>query len=192
MSKLSKMKDLGHPKEFVNVEIHWNNLERVGLCQSRITEKLKPLTNTGIMKYKGMSTLKDTVYDSSTDSELLTNEAGSKYGSKVGTLLYHVVETRPELAKMTRKFEIQAESPTEGGSNTTKCALRYFQRTNTFIIYHSPGKDTQVTAYVNVDWAAKPKGKQLSRSSELIRYGKTTIFSSSTPQKCNALSPAEA
>jgi hypothetical protein len=188
-----KMKDLGRLHFCLGIEIVWkddgtcvfnqskyirNVLERFGM------KDCKPVstpTNLGQKLTKAMSP--------STEKAKL-EMAEVPYRSAVGSLIYLVTGTRPDIAVAVGEVSKFLDNPGREHWMAVKRILRYLKQTEKIGIWCNP-KSTELEGYSDADWAGDLDNRR-STTGYLFKIGGVPICWKSKRQPTVALSTAEA
>ena len=154
LHKRFEMKDLGEAKVCLGLEIHRNRSERkLWLAQSKYA-------NTVLARF-GMDTCKPVHTPMDANAQLQKADGGAPvtdepYRQAIGSLMYLMVGTRPDLAFSVGKLSQFVEAPTDTHWIAVKRILRYVAGTANMCIQYSGKLDNKVTnliGYSDSDWA---------------------------------------
>ena len=191
LSRKYKMKDLG--------ELHWCLGMRVTRDRKKKTIKLDQAKYIGdVLKRFNMTECKP-VATPAEPSVKLTKNTGSTnsnvpYMSAVGSLMYAMVGTRPDIAFAVGAVSRYASNPGDEHWRAVKRILRYLKGTAEKGLLFS-GSTTSVgvnvIGYSDADWAGCHDDRR-STTGYLFQLGGAAISWSSKKQKTTALSSTEA
>ena len=152
--KQFKMKDLGEAKEFLGMEISRDRSEcTLSLCQNKYTDKI--LDRFGMMDCKPcetpmeVSSSKVIVDASSTDSLI----DSTLYRQAIGSLIYLMIGTRPDIANTLSILSQYCEKPYETCWKMVKRVFRYLKGTRELKIIYRKSKNNSLIGYSDSDWA---------------------------------------
>lgn len=140
------MKDLGVISFFLGIEFTPRN---GGLFMSQ-NMYLK-----NVLKRFGMDSCKPrgTPCEMKTASHNESSMDIDKYREMVGSLVYAMVSTRPDLSYVVTKLSQHLSCPTEGDMVTMKHVFQYIQGTLDYGMLFTK-QDSQLSAYCDADWAS--------------------------------------
>ena len=114
-----------------------------------------------------------------------------RFQSAVGSLMYAMIETRPDIAFVVSTLSQFASNPNEQHWKALKHLFRYLKGSLPLgISYGKPGKQ-DIMGYTDSDWAGD-KGTRKSTSGYLFKLGNGAVSWSSKRQPTVALSSCEA
>ncbi len=200
-----KRQEVDHMKKLIAAKFEIRDLGKATLVQSmRIKQMPKTieidqemysrqiLTEFGMQECKGASTPLPICmkYDRATDEEILPPDEASRYRTAIGSFMYLVTGTRPDLAFATTYMSQFCSRPSRDHWNGVKHMLRYLKQTvATKLTYTKTEKGIQV--YSDADWATDPTDRK-SFSGYVILLANGTTSWCSRKQTCIALSTTEA
>ena len=151
-----EMKDLRPAKVMLGIEITRDRKNRkLFISQQQYVEE--------ILKRFNMSESRtvSTPMEKSSVSELDTNDEkapeNTPYRQAIGSLIYLVSGTRPDLAFCVRKLSQYLESPQKNHWTAVKRVLRYLKGTSTHGILYNGRLGTTLTGYFDSDYAGCTK-----------------------------------
>ena len=181
------MKDLGKISFFLGIEF---NPRDGGLYMSQTMYLKNVLQRFGMDSCKPRGTPCEMKLDS--HSESTEGVDITKYREMVGSLVYAMVCTRPDLSFVVTKLSQHLASPTQGDLVTLKHVFQYIQGTvNQGLLFTK--QNTELSAYCDADWGSTCEDRRsitgycfsLSPNGPLISW-------KSKKQKSVALSTCEA
>ena len=126
-----KMKDLGAVREFLGIEIKRDRTNYI-LQLTQSTYIAKVLERFEMAKSKPVSTPMTPDFQKSLmSSKSQALSPSVPYRSAIGSLMYLMICTRPDIAYAVGKLSQNCESPTNMHWNAVKCILRYINGTRT-------------------------------------------------------------
>lgn len=186
LCKKFRMKDLGDSHIILGMDIIRNRSERtLTLCQSRYAEKL--ISRFGMSSAKGTTTPVDTGIDLTATVESCENP----YREAIGSLMYLMVGTRPDIAFAVGRLAKYVERPGMIHWQAVKRLLRYIIHTKTLgLKYSGTQASLNPTVYVDADWAGDQECRQ-SMSGCVVMMGGAAISWYARQQEVVALSSTE-
>ena len=188
LSKEYEMKDLGELKYFLSVQVHRDKknklihinqsgynrtiLERFGMTNSKTANT--PLPN-------GARLTKATITDVLTDQK--------EYQRMVGSLMYAMLATRPDLAQCIQQISQYSQRPTIMHEKATKHALRYLNGTIDQGITFDGKLGLRLECWSDANWGGEEKRESVSGFVFTIAGG--AVSYSSKKQGSVALSSTE-
>ena len=193
LSKSFAMKDLGPAKQILGIRITRDRkCKKLWLSQEKYIEKV--LQRFNMAKAKAVSTplptsLKLSVKQSPNEQE---EEYLQKvpYASAVGSLMYAMVCTRPDLAHAVGVVSRFLSNPGKEHWNAVKWILRYLQGTSSLKLCFGTEKPI-LCGYTDSDMAGDVDSRR-STSGYLVTFAGGAVSWQSRLQKCIALSTTEA
>ena len=198
LSKEFEMKDLGEAKKILGMEIS-RDRKRGKLCLTQKQYLKKVLQQFGINKdAKSVSTplpphLKlSNQLSPKTDAER-EYMAKVPYANAVGSLMYAMVCTRPDISQAVGVVSRYMHDPGKDHWHAVKCILRYIQDTVDIGLIFEQDKscDQSVVGYCDSDYAGD-SDKRRSTTGYLFTVAKAPVSWKSTLQSTVALSTTEA
>lgn len=183
-----RMKDLGKLNYFLGIHFEQGK-DYVRMSQKRYTEKLlerfgmndcKPRANPSELKFE------------SVDDEILTNER--KYREAVGSLIYLMMCTRPDICWTVTKLSQYLSKPKSFHWVAVKHVLRYLKGTTNYeLVYKKNADRLSLTGYSDADWASDSDDRRSTSGYcfSLAANGPLVAWKS-RKQSCVALSTCEA
>ena len=84
------------------------------------------------------------------------------YRQMVGSLIYAMICTRPDLSYIVTKLSQHLSCPTEADAIMLKHALRYLKKTADYcMIFTKSSEPLQITAFCDADWAASSDRRRI-------------------------------
>ena len=148
MKSQFRMKDLGAITSFLGIDFKQSQGE-IKINQSRFI--LKILQRFGMTDCKPRSTPCEQRFESTG----VQMSEGRQYREIVGSLIYIMTCTRPDLSWIVSKLSQTLSNPKEGDLVAAKHVLRYLKGSiNYGICFTKPNAELQVLAYSDSDWAS--------------------------------------
>ena len=189
-----EMKDLGPAKQILGMEITRDRKNRrLWLSQERYVERI--LERFNMKEAKPVTTPLGGHYKLSKSSCPSTEEENKKmvvipYSSAVGSLMYAMVCTRPDIAHAVGVVSRFLSNPGKQHWEAVKWIFRYLRRTSKLCLSFGRGK-LVLEGYTDADMAGDLDGRK-STSGYLFTFAGGAVSWQSKLQKCVALSTTEA
>ena len=186
-----RMKDFGVISNFLGIEFEIND-NYVKMHQSKFIEKLLVRFKMFDCNPKSIPCDVSTVnIDSNVDSKLLDNSR--LYREIVGSLIYLMTCTRPDLCYTVTKLSQHLASPTYAHLNLAKHVLKYLKGTiNQGIVYYKTDELITVIGYSDSDWGSSSDRKSITGYCFKLSDHSSIISWKSKKQPTVALSTCEA
>jgi hypothetical protein len=186
LSSRFKMKDLGESKIILGMDISRDRAARtLSLCQSRYAQKV--IDRFGLTSARGQSTPMDVGIDLLAPSPV----CDKPYHEAVGSLMYLMVGTRPDLAYYVGVLAKYVSKPTTLQWNALTRVLRYVIHTkNLGLVYRGTDGLHPTACYVDADWAGDRETRK-SMSGFVAMMSGAAVAWCARPQEVVALSSAE-
>eukprot|EP00111_Clytia_hemisphaerica_P024515 TCONS_00072274-protein len=153
LSAKFNMKDLGELSFFVGIDFEVNP-DSITMSQSRyLTNMLKKYN---FEKCKPRKTPCETNPNAYNDNQGESNEEDTKlYRQMVGSLIYAMTCTRPDLSYCITKLSQHLSNPTPGDWIMLKHVFRYVKGTVDYKLkFHKSKKGLRLNAFSDADWAS--------------------------------------
>ena len=194
LSKSFAMKDLGPARQILGMKITRDRSKKLlWLSQDRYIEKV--LERCNMHKEKPVSTplaghFKLSSEQSPTSEKEKEEMKTTPYGSAVGSLMYAMVCTRPDIAYAVGAVSRFLANPGKEHWAAVKWILRYLRGTTKRCLCFGNGK-LELKGYTDADWAGD-KDSRKSTSGYITTFAGGAVSWQSKLQKCVALSTTEA
>ena len=188
LKKEYEMKDLGELKYFLGIQVHRDRerkiihisqsgynrtiLERYGMQNSKLANTPLP-SSSRLTK----ATATDTLVDQ------------NKYQSMVGSLMYAMLTTRPDLAQTIQQISQFSQKPTRNHEKAVKHALRYLNGTINQGITYNGNLGMRLEFWSDANWGGREGRESVSGFVATLAGGAVTY--SSKKQSSIALSSTE-
>jgi len=144
-----KMKDLGKLNYFLGIDFHQNE-GYVKMSQKRYI--LKVLERFNMSDCKPRSTPCEQKLDHNSDDDPVDPK---RYREAVGSLIYLMTCTRPDLSWTVSKLSQYLSNPNEQHWSTVKHVMRYLKGTiDSELCYKKSEENLKLVAYSDADWAS--------------------------------------
>jgi len=188
-----KMVDLGIAKQFLGIQIEQSE-DGIRIYQTQYINTI--LKRFGLVNAKSTSTpMVPNSALSADDEDLLNKDEKSVYMSIVGSLMYAMVCTRPDLAYTLSRLSKFMANPATRHMTAARHALRYLCDTQNACIHYARGtaatERAHVYAYSDSDFAADVDTRR-STSGYVFTYNGSAICWKSKQQDMVTLSTMEA
>ena len=184
-----EMKDLGAARVMLGIEIKRDRTNRkLFVCQSEYTNEV--LDRFGMFDSKHVVTPMDMCYNSLVNQESVpANDV--PYRQAIGSLMYLMIGSRPDLACVIGKLSQHAEAPSNYHWSAVKRALRYVNGTRDFGISYDGNKMLDAEGFSDADWAGCTNSRK-STSGFVFLVAGGALSWRSRKQTCVATSTCEA
>ena len=184
-----RMTDLGLLEHFLGIHFK-RTANEIMLSQEEYINKI--LNKFGMAECKPRGTpceVNPSVYENDGSEPFDTN----LYRQMVGSLIYAMVCTRPDLSYVVTKLSQKLSCPTTADASMLKHVFRYLKGTSDYCLSYTKSTDgLQITAYCDSDWAASKDRKSISGYCIALNPAGPPISWKSKRQNCIALSTCEA
>ena len=192
LSKASFMKawecrDLGNTEEFLRMKIH-RYKNTIALEQKDYLKKV--LARFNMTNAKSVPTPLPSGYMPMPNAGPVNEQLRTRYQQVIGSLLYLMLGTRPDIAFAVTKLSQFAANPTEDHLNKAMYICRYLVGTQDYHLVYGQ-RSEGFMAYADADWGSDPNTRR-SISGHLVYLGGAAISWLSRAQKTVALSSTEA
>ncbi|PIL30269.1 hypothetical protein GSI_07447 [Ganoderma sinense ZZ0214-1] len=181
-------RDLGDAKEFLRMRI-----TRIGrkifLDQRAYLEKV--LDRCGMTNARPALTPLPAGYIPAPNTGQATPELRSRYQKVIGSLLYLMLGTRPDLAFAVTKLAQYAVNPTEDHLSKALYICRYLVGTKNYALVYNGDSQLGLIAGTDSDWASDPYTRR-SQTGFMLKLANCAFSWVSRAQKTIALSSTEA
>ena len=189
LHKRFAMTDLGASVAYLGMEIHRNRRNRtVRITQTAYLKKV--LARFGMTKCASAPT--PMVAGTQLQEELVdqaTPVATREYQSMVGSLMYPMIQTRPDICHAVTILSRYNHNPNAKHIAVVKRVTRYLKRSMDHGITY--GTDSALTGYTDADWAADTETRRSLGAYVFLLYGGAVSWTSKRQQSI-ALSSCEA
>lgn len=184
-----EMNNLGECSTFLNIRVTRDrNRRRIKLDQEAFATAI--LKRFGLDQCKAARTPMDTGLNLVASKEKATREETMEYQRMVGSLMYLMCETRPDIAFAVSTLSRYLDNPGAAHLAAAKRVFRYLQGTKAFgIRYEVSGG--RLLGYSDSDWAGSRDDRK-STSGHIFLFGGGPISWSSKRQSVVATSTTEA
>ncbi|KAK0584014.1 hypothetical protein LWI29_006522 [Acer saccharum] len=190
------MKDLGNAKKILGIEISRVRKEnRLCLNQSLYLSKLINRFNMKNCKPANVPLASNFILSAALSPRTLEESRYMEnipYSSAVGSVMYSMISTRPDLAQAISVLSRYMAKPGKGHWNAMKWLLRYISSTTSVgLIYDCYNSELELIGYVDSDYAGD-RDKRRSTSSYFFTIAGCCVSWKSQLQSVVALSTTEA
>ena len=191
-----EMKDLGNAKKILGIEIlRIRNEKRLCLNQSIYLLKLINRFNMKDCKSANVPLASNFILSAALSPRTIEETRYMEnipYSSAVGSVMYSMICTRPDLAQAISVLSRYMAKPGKGHWNAMKWLLRYISTTTSVgLIYDCANCDLDLIGYVDSDYAGD-RDKRRSTSSYFFTFAGCCVSWKSQLQSVVALSTTEA
>lgn len=181
-------RDLGDAQEFLRMRIKKSN-GRILIDQVDYLNKV--LHRFSLQNAKSVPTPLPEGYQPKPNKASPDPEIRASFQQVIGSLLYIMLGTRPDIAFAVVKLSQFAANPTEDHLNRALYICRYLIGTSNYALVYDGKSDGGLVAYADSDWASDPITRK-STTGYLVKLAKGVFSWNSRAQKSIALSSTEA
>jgi len=181
-------RDLGDCKEFLRMRVQRKG-RSIYLDQCSYLEKV--IERFGMINAKYARTPLPEGYIPKANEGEVNPQIRTKFQQIIGSLLYIMLGTRPDIAFAVTKLSQFAANPTQEHLDKAKYVLRYLAGTSKYALVYNGATNKGLIAYTDSDYAADPI-KRRSTTGFLFKLAAGIISWQSRAQKTIALSATEA
>ena len=181
-------RDLGDTKEFLRMRI-LRSKGRILIDQKDYLQKV--LQRFNLTNAKSVPTPLPEGYHPTPNKGTATPELRASYQQVIGSLLYIMIGTRPDIAYAVTKLAQFAANPSEDHLNRALYICRYLLGTADYALIYNGKGDGGLIAYADSDWASDPVTRK-STTGYLVKLADGVFCWNSRAQKSIALSSTEA
>lgn len=194
LSRKYQMSDLGSVRQFLGIEINQvqhSGIQYWAINQHRFISTI--LARFGMHSCRGVATPLDKgkLLVKAPPEFMSTLTSQKEYQKLIGSLMYLMMGSRPDLAYTVSTLSKFSSNPTPDHFSTGKRVLRYLQSTSTLSLAYIMNSETQLEGYSDSDWAGD-KDDSKSTSGYLFSLSGAMICWKSRKQKLIAMSSTEA
>ena len=186
--KAWECRDLGDAQEFLRMRIKRKD-GKIYLDQTTYLQKV--LQQFNLQNANPTPTPLPEGYQPSPNTSHADPALRSKYQQVIGSLLYIMLGTRPDIAFAVTKLSQHAANPTEDHLNRALYICRYLLGTANYSLVFDGPLDSGLMAYSDSDWASDPNTRK-STTSYMVKLAGAIFSWNSRAQKTVALSSTEA
>ena len=190
LSQNFKMKDLGTPSYFLGIQFSFNK-DSIVMQQSKYVDKLLQRFNMTDCKIKPTPCPLGINKDLGNHSNLL--EDNTLYREIVGSLIYLMTNTRPDLSYVVTLLGQFMSKPTIAHLNLAKHVLRYLKGTKSLgLNFVKTDSNLEVFGYCDSDWGGSSDRRSISGYCFMLHQNGPLVSWKSCKQNIVALSSCEA
>ena len=146
-------RDLGEPKEFLRMHIirkgHTIHLDQCAYLQ-------KVIEHCSMLNAKSTSTPLPAGYYAAKNTEPINVELHSHFQTVIGSLLYLMLGTRPDIAFAVTHLSCHSVNPSQDHLNKALYICHYLIGTSTYSLVYNGGSGAGLTACTDSDWGSDP------------------------------------
>ena len=154
--KAWECRDLGDAKEFLRMRIQRKH-GKIFLDQTAYLEKV--LQRFGLTDAKATATPLPEGYQPVPNDVPVNPSVRSKYQQVIGSLLYIMLGTRPDIAYAVVKLSQFAANPSEDHLNRAMYICRYLLGTSSYSLVYDGKSNGGLIAFADSDWASNPDNR---------------------------------
>ncbi|KAG0153774.1 hypothetical protein PDIDSM_2429 [Penicillium digitatum] len=177
ISKHFDTSDKGKLQRYLAINVHYAN-GIIHLSQADYVEKI--LVRFGLENCKPVVTPMDEKQALIPFEGTATKGQIHEYQTKIGTLIWLMVSTRPDISFAVIKLAKHAKNPSDVHFQALKRVFRYLTGTKLLTIsFHPSMQDAAVCGYCDADWAGPHSEKGLSTSGFLFKMAESEYIAES-------------
>jgi len=146
-------RDLGEPNEFLQMQITRKG-HAIHLDQCTYLQKV--VERCGMLNAKSASTPLPAGYYAAKNTEPVDVELHSRFQTVIGSLLYLMLGTRPDIAFAVTHLSHHAVNPSQDHPNKVLYICRYLIGTSTYSLVYNGGSGAGLIACTDSDWGSDP------------------------------------
>ena len=181
-------RDLGEPKEFLRMCITHKG-HAIHLDQCMYLQKV--IEHHGMLNAKSASTPLPAGYYAAKNTEPIDAEFCSHFQMVIGSLLYLMLDTRPNIAFVVTHLSHHSANPSQDHLNKVLYICHYLIGTSTYSLVYNGGSGAGLTACTDSDWGSDPTS-HLSQTGFYLKLADGLISWTSCAQKTIAYLSTEA
>jgi len=181
-------RDLGEPNEFLCMRITHKGCA-IHLDQCVYLQKV--VERCGMLNAKSASTPLPAGYYAAKNTEPVDVELRSRFRTVIGSLLYLMLGTRPDIAFAVTHLSCHAANPSQDHLNKALYICRYLIGTSTYSLVYNGGSGAGLIACTDSDWGSDPISR-LSQTGFYLKLADGLISWTSRAQKTIVYSSTEA
>ena len=186
--KAWECRDLGDAQEFLRMRIQRKG-GKIYLDQTAYLQKV--LQRFNVQNMKAVPTPLPEGYQPSPSTSDANPALRSKFQQVIGSLLYIMLGTRPDIAFAVTKLSQHAANPTEDHLSRAIYICRYLLGTADYAMVYDGPSNGGLMAYADSDWASDPNTRK-STTGYMVKLAGAIFSWNSRAQKTVALSSTEA
>ena len=181
-------RDLGEPSEFLRMHITRKG-RAIHLDQSAYLQKV--IERCSMLNAKSTSTPLPAGYYAAKNTEPVDVELCSRFQTVIGSLLYLMLGTRPDIAFVVTHLSRHSVNPSQDHLSKVLYICCYLIGTSTYSLVYNGGSGAGLTTCTNSDWGSDPTSRLL-QTGFYLKLADGLISWTSRTQKTIAYSSTEA
>jgi hypothetical protein len=158
LSKAFEMVDMGEVHYYLGLTIERDRAKRtIKITQQAYIEKI--LAKFGMENASG-SPVPMKEEKLLPNSKQATEQDIKTYGAKVGSIMFSMIETRPDIAYATGTVSRYSKNPGTQHKNAVQDIFRYLAKSTTRGITYGGQSELQLTGYSDSDWGGNTDGRK--------------------------------
>ena len=186
--KMWECTDLGEPKEFLRMRVKRKGC-KIYLDQSPYLHRI--LKRFNMSDAKAARTPLPAGYFPQPNKEEASPALRSRYQTVIGSLLYLMLGTRPDIAYAVTKLSQHCTNPSQEHLDKALYICRYLAGTKDYSLIYDGDSEKGILAYTDSDWGSDPTSCK-SQTGYFIKLANGIFSWNSHAQKTVALSSTEA
>ena len=180
--------DLSEPNEFLQMHITHKG-RTIHLDQSAYLQKV--IEWCGMLNTKSTSTPLPAGYYAAKNTEPIDAELCSRFQTVIGSLLYLMLGTRPDIAFVVTHLSQHSANPSQDHLSKALYICRYLIGMSTYSLIYNGGSGAGLTTCTDLDWGSDPTSRLL-QTGFYLKLADGLISWTSHAQKTIAYSSTEA
>ena len=181
-------RDLGEPKEFLRMHITHKGCA-IHLDQCAYLQKV--IERCGMLNAKAASTPLPAGYYALANKDPVNPELCSQFQTVIGSLLYLMLGTRPNIAFAVTHLSRHSTNPSQDHLNKALYICQYLIGTSSYSLVYNGGSSSSLMACTDPNWGSDPTSC-LSQTGFYLKLADGLISWTSCAQKTIAYSSTEA
>jgi hypothetical protein len=186
--KVWECRDLGELKEYLHMNIEKRN-GIISIDQCAYLQKV--LNRFNMHNAKIAQTPLPMGYIPTPNTEPVDEQLRQRFQQVIGSLLYIMLGTRPDIAFAVTKLSQQAANPSKDHLAKALYICRYLVGTQKYTLEYNGREQQGIIAFADSDWGSDPHSRR-STTSYLVKMAGGVVCWNSRAQRTIALSSTEA
>ena len=168
-----KVRNMGEPRSILGVRIIRNRAKKtISMDQTAYIESF--LRKYEMDQCRPVSTPIEGHLASAEKGEKRTNQL--EYQRRIGSLMYAMTATRPDLAYCIGKLSQYSHDPTDAHRNALDRVFRYLKATSKFGLIFGTDSDSKIIAYADSDYANEKLDRKSTHGMVMKAFGGACIW----------------
>ena len=136
----------------------------------------KVIERCGMLNAKSASTPLPAGYYATKNTEPVDAELCSHFQTVIGSLLYLMLGTRPDIAFVVTHLSRHSANPSQDHLNKALYICRYLIGMSTYSLVYNGGSGTGLTACTDLDWGSDPTSRLSQTVTSILKYTRRLDF----------------